>query len=66
VKLEKCPVCEKLCTPGSCGCPVRVNKPVAFNLEDPYEAKLYRHLKKQGPFSKYVKRLIDRDMSSAT
>jgi hypothetical protein len=39
----------------------RVVKPVSFNLADPFEYGLYEFAGKQGAFSKYVKRLIQRD-----
>jgi hypothetical protein len=39
----------------------RVVKPVSFNLADPFENGLYEFATKHGPFSKYVKRLIQRD-----
>lgn len=37
-------------------------KSVAFNLADPGEFKLYRHSQQYRNFSKYVKRLIQRDL----
>lgn len=38
---------------------------VSFNLRDGYESRLYAHASKteHGEFSKYIKRLIERDMS---
>lgn len=41
----------------------RHNQPVSFNLTDAYEKELLAFALKEdhGPFSKYVKRLIDRD-----
>lgn len=38
---------------------------VSFNLRDGYESRLYAHASKpeHGEFSKYVKRLIERDMT---
>lgn len=37
---------------------------VSFNLRSAYESRLYEHATKteHGEFSKYVKRLIDRDL----
>lgn len=37
-------------------------QPVSFSLSDPFEQKLLDHAIKNGAFSKYVKRLIQRDM----
>jgi hypothetical protein len=37
-------------------------QPVSFNQDDPFENSLRDFAMKQGPFSKYVKRLIQRDM----
>lgn len=62
-KLEKCPNCNKLGSLGSCGCPSRISKGVSFNLAEPYEASLLRHSQKQGSFSKYIKRLIGKDLN---
>lgn len=41
---------------------------VSFNLRSAYESRLYEHAYKteHGEFSKYVKRLIDRDLSGMT
>ncbi len=41
---------------------------VSFNLRDGYESRLYAHASKteHGEFSKYIKRLIERDMSQST
>lgn len=38
---------------------------VSFNLRDGYESRLYSHASKteHGEFSKYIKRLIERDMT---
>lgn len=36
-------------------------QPVSFNLEDPFEYDLYSHAITNGAFSKYIKRLIQRD-----
>lgn len=38
---------------------------VSFNLRDGFESRLYAHASKteHGEFSKYIKRLIERDMS---
>ncbi|MEC0667059.1 hypothetical protein P8864_14365 [Priestia flexa] len=35
---------------------------VSFSATDPYESQLALHAMKQGKFSNYIKRLIDRDM----
>lgn len=42
----------------------RKNGQVSFNLRSAYESRLYAHATKteHGEFSKYVKRLIDRDL----
>jgi len=37
-------------------------KQVSFNLAEEHERKLFEHAEKQ-VFSKYVKRLIDRDLN---
>lgn len=36
-------------------------RPVSFNLMDPYEVELNEFVKSKGMFSKYVKRLIQKD-----
>ena len=36
-------------------------QPVSFNLSDPFEADLLNHATSKGAFSKYIKRLIQRD-----
>lgn len=36
-------------------------RPVSFNLLDPYEVELNEFVKTKGKFSKYVKRLIQKD-----
>lgn len=38
---------------------------VSFNLRDGYESRLYAHASKteHGEFSKYIKRLIERDLT---
>lgn len=38
---------------------------VSFNLRDGFESRLYAHASKteHGEFSKYIKRLIERDMT---
>jgi hypothetical protein len=41
---------------------VRKIQPVSFNLTDVYEESLYSHAMNNGAFSKYIKRLIQRDM----
>jgi hypothetical protein len=40
---------------------MRKVQPVSFNLEDPFESKLYMYALSNGAFSKYVKRLITKD-----
>jgi hypothetical protein len=37
-------------------------QPVSFSLSDPFENELYKFAVNNGAFSKYVKRLIQRDM----
>ncbi|WP_198284027.1 hypothetical protein [Evansella cellulosilytica] len=37
-------------------------KSVAFNVEDPDQAKLFEHAAERPNFSSYIKRLIQRDM----
>lgn len=39
----------------------RATPSISFNLEDAYEKALYEHAMKEMFFSRYVKRLIDRD-----
>lgn len=41
---------------------------VSFNLRDGYESRLYAHASKteHGEFSKYIKRLIERDLTQST
>ncbi|AZU61092.1 hypothetical protein [Neobacillus mesonae] len=41
---------------------MRKIQPVSFSLSDQFEEALYKHAIKNGPFSKYIKRLIQRDM----
>ncbi|MBQ6447027.1 hypothetical protein KGR20_15765 [Cytobacillus oceanisediminis] len=36
-------------------------RPVSFNLDDPFEFELNEYANKNGVFSKYIKRLIQRD-----
>ncbi|MED4399752.1 hypothetical protein [Metabacillus fastidiosus] len=43
---------------------MRIGKSVSFNTNDPYEYTLFLFSEQQGYFSKYVKRLIQRDMES--
>lgn len=62
MKLEKCPGCGKMAAPGKCECGDRIIKPVSYSLLDSHERELLRHISKQGNYSKYIKRLIDRDM----
>lgn len=40
------------------------NRPVAFNINDPLQRKLYEHSYTHTNFSAYVKMLILRDMDS--
>ena len=40
------------------------NRPVAFNIDDPLQRKLYEHSYTYTNFSAYVKMLILRDMDS--
>jgi hypothetical protein len=37
-------------------------QPVSFNLSDNFESQLYMYAVNNGAFSKYIKRLIQRDM----
>jgi hypothetical protein len=37
-------------------------QPVSFNLSDSFESQLYMYAVNNGAFSKYIKRLIQRDM----
>lgn len=41
---------------------MRKVQPVSFSLSDPFESSLYNYAKSNGAFSKYIKRLIQRDM----
>jgi hypothetical protein len=41
---------------------MRKVQPVSFNLNDNYESQLYMYATNNGAFSKYIKRLIQRDM----
>ena len=41
---------------------MRKIQPVSFSLTDPFEQELYNYATNNGAFSKYVKRLIQRDM----
>jgi hypothetical protein len=45
---------------------MRESKGVSFNMEDPFEYKLFLFAMQQGAFSKYVKRLIQRDMDGVS
>lgn len=45
---------------------MRKIKSVSFSLNEPFESKLFEHVLNQGPFSKYVKRLIQRDLEGVT
>jgi uncharacterized protein YeeX (DUF496 family) len=41
---------------------MRKIQPVSFSLSDPFEQELYQYAINNGAFSKYIKRLIQRDM----
>jgi hypothetical protein len=41
---------------------MRKVQPVSFNLNDSFESQLYTYAVDNGAFSKYIKRLIQRDM----
>lgn len=41
---------------------MRKIQPVSFSLSDNFESQLYNFAMKNGAFSKYIKRLIQRDM----
>lgn len=41
---------------------MRKIQPVSFSLSDPFEEELYKYAMNNGAFSKYIKRLIQRDM----
>lgn len=41
-------------------------KPVVFNVEDPYQRKLLDHTEQFTNFSGYIKRLIQRDMEGGS
>jgi hypothetical protein len=41
---------------------MRKVQPVSFSLTDPFESQLYKYAMDNGAFSKYIKRLIQRDM----
>lgn len=41
---------------------MRKIQPVSFSLTDPFEEKLLEYAISNGAFSKYIKRLIQRDM----
>lgn len=41
---------------------MRKVQPVSFSLTDPFESQLYTFATTNGAFSKYIKRLIQRDM----
>ncbi|MGE6894578.1 hypothetical protein [Priestia flexa] len=43
----------------------RTRKDVSFSHNDPHEVELLNHALRQGVFSRYIKRLIDRDMQGA-
>ncbi|MDR4318661.1 Uncharacterised protein [Niallia circulans] len=38
------------------------NRPVSFNINDPYQRKLYEHTLQYSNYSAYIKSLIQRDM----
>lgn len=62
MKMERCPACGKLAAPGKCECGDRVIKPISYSLIDSHERAMLRHIAKQGNYSRYIKRLIDKDM----
>ncbi|MEK4636906.1 hypothetical protein NST14_12015 [Bacillus sp. FSL W8-0519] len=39
---------------------------VSFSKKDPFEMLLFKHAEKNGVFSKYIKRLIQRDMEGVS
>lgn len=45
---------------------MRKIQPVSFSLSDPFESQLYKYALDNGAFSKYIKRLIQRDMERGT
>lgn len=45
---------------------MRKIKSVSFCLNEPFENDLYDYVNKQGKFSPYIKRLIQRDMEGQT
>jgi hypothetical protein len=45
---------------------MRKVQPVSFSLSDPFETALFNHAQSNGAFSKYIKRLIQRDMERRT
>jgi hypothetical protein len=45
---------------------MRKVQPVSFSLTDPFESQLYKYATSNGAFSKYIKRLIERDMERRT
>ncbi|MBO1515659.1 hypothetical protein [Metabacillus bambusae] len=45
---------------------MRESKGVSFNVDDPFEYKLLLFALQQGAFSKYIKRLIQRDMEGVS
>lgn len=44
---------------------MRKCKTVSFDLEDAFELELLEHAESNGKFSKYIKRLIDKDKNGA-
>lgn len=44
---------------------MRKIKSVSFCLNEPFENDLYDYVNKQGKFSPYIKRLIQRDMEGS-
>lgn len=45
---------------------MRKVQPVSFSLTDPFESELLKYATSNGAFSKYIKRLIQRDMERRT
>jgi hypothetical protein len=43
-----------------------VNKSVSFNMLDPFQAQMIKHVEQYPNFSAYIKRLIQRDMENGT
>jgi hypothetical protein len=45
---------------------MRKVQPVSFSLSDPFENQLYKFATTNGAFSKYIKRLIQKDMEHSS